>query len=281
VDGGDEDRRISVSPRHHVLLAREYVALVERAPKRDFVVRTLMRRQVGDLLLMTAELVIAGEETRALHPLSVAYPLHFRKTYFPGQLHDDPQVELDNYALASRLTSLPPPIGCTANVFRSCLIPGTPYARLSPFGVDPPEMNVPLAEKLPLASAAGLWLLAEQALAQLLTLQQGGLAHGDAELHNCIVCPSPLELLFIDFGSSVHRAAVDEAAWEVRCARDLEPILREAVLLQCALGRQVGRLADLSWERMDRLLPSADRFRRVIERQAAHDAGSSSPSPGA
>jgi hypothetical protein len=129
-------------------------------------------------------------------------------------------------------------------------------------------MNVPLAEKLPLASAAGLWLLAEQALAQLLTLQQGGLAHGDAELHNCIVCPSPLELLFIDFGGSVHRAAVGEAAWEARCARDLEPILREAVLLQCALGRQVGRLADLSWERMDRLLPSADRFRRVIERQA-------------
>jgi hypothetical protein len=267
VDRVDEDRRISVSPRHHVLLAQEYVALVERAPKRDFVVRTLMRRQVNDLLLMTAELVIAGEETRRLHPLAVAYPLHFRKTYFPGQLHDDPQVELDNYALASKLTSLPPPIGCTDNVFRSCLLPGTPYARLSPFGVEPPEMNLPLAEKLPLASAAGLWMLAEQALAQLLALQRGGLAHGDAELHNCIVCPSPLELLFIDYGSSVRRAAVDAAAWKARCALDLEPLLREAVLLQCALGRQVGPLAELSWERMDRLLPSADRFRNVIERQ--------------
>lgn len=268
MDGG-EDGYVSVSPRHQVLLAREYLALIERAPQRDFVVRTLMRRQVGDLLLMTAELVIAGAETRALHPLAVAYPLHFRKTYFPGQLHDDPEVEFDNHAQASRIIPVPPPIGHTAKVFRSCLIPGTPYARLSPFsGVEPPEMNVPIAEKLSLPSAAGLWLLAEQALAQLLALQEAGIAHGDAELHNAIVCPAPLQLLLIDFGGSVHRAAVSAEAWSARCARDLEPILREAVFLQCALGRQVGPLAELSWERMDRLLPSADRFRRVIERQA-------------
>jgi hypothetical protein len=123
-----------------------------------------------------------------------------------------------------------------------------------------------VAEKVPLESAAGLWLLAEQALAQLLALQEAGLAHGDAELHNCIVCPTPLELLFIDFGSSVHRSRVDADGWEARCARDLEPILREAVFLQCALGRQVGPLAELSWDRIDRLFPSGDRFRRVIER---------------
>jgi hypothetical protein len=268
VESVHQDQRIAVSPRHAVLLAQEYVALVNEPPKGDFVVRTLMRREANDLLLMTAELVIAGEETRSDHPLSVAYPLHFRKTYFPGQLYDDPQIEFDNHTLASQLTSIPPPIGCTANVFRSCLIPGRPYARLSPFGVEPAEMNIPRAEKLPLESAAGLWLLAEQALAQLLALQRGGLAHGDAELHNCIVCPAPLELLFIDFGSSVHRADLDDAAWEARCARDLEPILREAVFLQCALGRQVGPLAELSWERMDRLFPSGARFRRVIERQA-------------
>jgi hypothetical protein len=262
----DEDRRISVSPRHRVLLAEEYLPLVKRAPKRDFVVRTVVQRQANDLLLMTAELVIAGEETRALHPLAVTYPLHFKKTYFPGQFYDDPKIEFDNSVLASRVTSLPPPIGYASNIFRSCLLPGTAYARLSPFGVDPPERNVPVAEKVPLESAAGLWLLAEQALAQLLALQDAGLAHGDAELHNCIVCPTPLELLFIDFGSSVHRSRVDADGWEARCARDLEPILREAVFLQCALGRQVGPLAELSWDRIDRLFASPDRFRRVIER---------------
>jgi hypothetical protein len=228
-----------------------------------------MQRRANELLLMTAELVIAGEDTRRLHPLAVAYPLHFKKTYFPGQLHDDPQVEFDRHALASQIVAaLPPPIGFTATVFRSCLLPGKAYARLSPFGVEPFERNVPIAEELPLATAAGLWLLAEQALAQLLALQRGGLAHGDAELHNCIVCPAPLELLFIDFGSAVERASVDAAAWEARCALDLRPILREAVLLQCALGRQVGSLAELSWDRMDDLVSSPDRFRRQIERQA-------------
>jgi hypothetical protein len=251
-----------------VLLAEEYVALVEKAPKGDFVVRTLMRRQVGDLLLMTAELVIAGEETRRRHPLAVSYPLHFRKTYFPGQLYEDPRVEFDNHTLASQICPVPPPIGYSSDVFRSCLIPGTPYARLSPFGVDPPARNIPLAEQLPLASAAGLWLLAEQAFTQLVTLQAGGLAHGDPELHNCIVCPAPLELLFIDFGGSVQRAKVDAAAWEARCALDLAPVLREAVFLQCALGRQVGALAELAWNRMDDLLPAADHFRGVIERHA-------------
>jgi hypothetical protein len=212
--------------------------------------------------------VIAGVETRARHPLAVPYPLHFKKTYYPGQLYDDPQIEFDNYALASRITSLPPPIGYTTNEFRCCLLPGMTYARLSPFGVDPPDRNLPLAEKLTMATAAGLWLLAEQAFARLLALQGGGLSHGDAELHNCIVCPAPLEVFLVDYGSSVHRTSVDAAAWEKRCAKDLEPILREVVFLQCALGRQAGSLAELSWDRMDRLLPSADRFKRVIERQA-------------
>ena len=216
----NDDRSIRVSPRHEVLLANEYILLVEKPPKRDFVVRTIMRRQTNDLVLMLAELVIASEETRAAHPLALAYPLHFRKTYFPGQLNGDPEQEFASHTLASQIIPIPPPIGCTSTVFRSCLLPGQPYARISPFGVEPPEANIGLAEKLPLAAAAGLWLLAEQAFAQLVRLQEGGLAHGDPELHNCIVCPAPLELLLIDFGSAVRRDAVSAEAWEARCALD-------------------------------------------------------------
>jgi hypothetical protein len=129
-------------------------------------------------------------------------------------------------------------------------------------------MNLGLAEKLPLASAAGLWLLAEQALGQLLALQRGGLAHGDAELHNCIVCPAPLSLLLIDFESAVQKESVTPQAWAIRCSVDLVPLLREAVFLQCALGRQTGQLAELSWKRMDELFDVPERFRRQIEQQA-------------
>jgi hypothetical protein len=264
----EETRAIAVSPRHTVLLAMELFPLMEKAPKQDFVVRTRARREANGLPLMTAELVIAGEETRRAHPAAKTYPLHFRKTYFPGRLHGDPQVEFERHLRASQLCATPPPIGCTSNVFRSCLVPGQSYARLTPFGGEPPENNIAKAQKLPLAEAAGLWRLAEETLGQLRLLQEGGLAHGDSELHNIIVCPAPLEPILVDFEAAMEREAMESAAWETRCKLDLLPLLREAVYLQCALGRQPSRLGELSWNRMADLFRSPDRFRRAIEMQA-------------
>ncbi|HEX3904343.1 MAG TPA: hypothetical protein VH853_16010 [Polyangia bacterium] len=264
----DDSRAIAVSPRHTVLLAAELYPLIEKAPRQDFVVRTRARREANGLPLMTAELVIAGEETRRIHPAAATYPLHFRKTYFPGRLHGDPQVEFELHLLASQLCRTPPPIGHTSDVFRSCLVPGQSFARLTAFGGEPPENNIVKAQKLPLATAAGLWRLAEETLAQLLILESGGLAHGDTELHNIIVCPAPLEPILIDFEAAIRREAVDAAAWEARCKLDLQPLLREAVYLQCALGRQPGPLGDRSWSLLGELFRSPDRFRRAIEQQA-------------
>ena len=45
-----------VSPRHSVWLAKEYLQLLEKPPRHDFVVRTLAKRQAGSLMLMTGEL---------------------------------------------------------------------------------------------------------------------------------------------------------------------------------------------------------------------------------
>src|SRR5450432_1522607 len=246
----------------------ELYPLVTKPQWQDFVVRTRARREVNGMPLMAAELVIAGQETRKNHPLAATYPLHFRKTYFPGRLHGDPQVEYEQHLLASQLSRTPPPIGYTATTFRSCLVPGQSYARLTPFGGEPPENNIAKAQQLPLATAAGLWRLAEETLAQLLLLQEAGLAHGDAELHNCIVCPAPLEPILIDFEAAVRRGSIDDAAFDTRCKLDLEPLLREAVYLQCAIGRQPSRLGELSWNRLDALFRSPDRFRSAIEMQA-------------
>ena len=264
----DETRPIAVSPKHTVLLAAELFPLIETAPRHDFVVRTRARREANGLPLMSAELVIAGTETRQLHPAAATYPFHFRKTYFPGRLHGEPRVEFEQHLLASQLCATPPPIGHEPRVFRSCLVPGQSYARLTAFGGEPPENNIAKAQKLPLATAAGLWRLAEDMLAQQLLLQNGGLAHGDAELHNCIVCPAPLEAILIDFEAAVGRATLSDADWGRRCRLDLEPLLREAVYLQCALGRQPSHLGELSWDRMTELFRSPDRFRRAIETQA-------------
>jgi hypothetical protein len=263
----DENQRIPVSPRHAVLLAAELVPLVENAPRQDFVVLTRARREINGLPLMAAELVIAGEDTRRRHPAAETYPFHFRKTYFPGRMHGEPEVEFEHQRLASQLGSTPPPIGHEPDVFRSCLVPGQSYARLTPFGGEPPENNITKAQKLSLAMAAGLWRLSEELLAQHLALHDGGLAHGDSELHNCMVCPAPLEPILIDFEAAVRRDSVDDAAWAARCKLDLQPLLREAVYLQCALGRQPSRLGELSWGAMSELFRSPGRFQRAIETQ--------------
>jgi hypothetical protein len=261
----DDDRLVAVSPQHSVRLAREYVVLLERPPQNDYVVRTIARREANGMPLMTAEIVVAGWETRENHPLAATYPLHFRKTYSLARLSGDTAKEFENQTLASRILGLPPPIGFSPRVFRSCLVPGRPYERLTPFGVEPEESNVRLAQKLPLAAAAGLWGFAEDALKDLSTLHDAGLAHGDVQLHNLIVCPSPLDLVLVDFETAVRREGLTEEAWEAQRAEDLTPLLREAVFLQCALGRQAGSLADRSVDAMGRLFRSPDTFRRAIE----------------
>ena len=261
----DETRRIAVSPRHTVILSADLMPYIERAPWQDFVVRTLVHREVNGLPLMTAELVIAGQDTRRLHPAAAIYPFHFRKTYFSGHLRGDPSAEFEQQMLASRLSATPPPIGHEASVFRSCMVPGQSYARLTPFGGEPPESNITKAQKLGLATAAGLWRLAEELLAQHLALHRGGLAHGDSELHNCMVCPAPLGPILIDFEAAVRKDALDDAAWQARCKLDLMPLLREAVYLLCALGRQPSPLAELAWARLPELFRSPQRFQAAIE----------------
>ena len=40
-------------------------------------------------------------------PLADKYPLHFRKTYFPGQMHGDPENEFENHAFAAQIIGIP------------------------------------------------------------------------------------------------------------------------------------------------------------------------------
>lgn len=262
---GDEGELIPVSPRHAVRVAPDYLPMIRRAPGTDFVVRTITKREAHGLPLMSADMVIAGAEARERFAAANTYPLHFRKTLYPGRLHGDPRHEFARHTEAAAAIGIPPPIGCTHNVFRSCLLPGLPYSRLSPFGVEPEEANIVLAQQLALPSAAGLWRMIEDAFADLQALHLSGLAHGDAELHNFIVCPSPLEVVVIDFEAAVRREVVSPEVWDATCDKDLGPVLREATLLQCRLGQQPGELADTAWRRMDALFKNPDRFRREID----------------
>ncbi len=266
----DEDSIVPVSPRHAVRLAREYVTIVEKAQRRDFVVRTITRREAGGVPLMSAEIVIAGEDTRAEFPLSREYPCTFAKLTFgapawrsQGRIRSANTRESadrrapTHRAHADRLSHLPPT--------------GQPYSTLSPFAAEPEEANIPKARKLRVSEAAGLWLLAESAFAQISKLHEAGLSHGDTELHNFIVCPSPLEILPIDFEGAAERTGMADDDWNARVEKDVAPLLRQAVLLECALGAQAGPYAELAHARMKKLFKDGERFGREIERRSDLD----------
>jgi hypothetical protein len=264
MDVNDEDVLVAVSPRHSVRVGAEYAVWIRRAPRQDFVVRTILKREANGMPLMSADIVIAGDETRERYPLAASYPLHFRKTYYPGRLHGDPRQELERQNEAAAILGLPPAIGATHNTFRSCFLPGTPYTRLSPFNATPDEANLPHAHQLDLAKAAGLWRLLEDAFVALSRIHAAGLAHGDAELHNFVVCPAPLEIIMIDFEVAVRKDELGETAFEQRCHADLLPLLREAIFLQCSLGKQPGALATTALERLNSSFKNPERFRQEI-----------------
>jgi hypothetical protein len=268
----DDHLLVEVSPRHSIRLAEEYLAIVARPREADFVVRTVARRQANGLPLMAAEIVIAGTRTRAAFPLAERYPLHFRKTYFPGRMHADPEREFELQRAASELIAVAPPIGFDGSVFRSCLVPGTPFEALSPFQGEPEDIHLRQARELALDAAAGQWKLSELAFEALRSLHHGGFVHGDAVLQNFVVCPSPLEIVPIDFESSAQKDGLSDAEWEQRVQADFDPLLTHAVFLLCALGVQPGPLASAALARMDHVLRAPERFRLAIERRSELDA---------
>ena len=88
------------------------------------------------------------------------------------------------------------------------------------------------------------------------------------ELHNLIVCPAPLEMHLIDFENAREQAESDPAQWAKWQAEDLQNILREAVYLQCSLGRQEGAMAEAAERGLRSLFQNPARFTRAIQRRA-------------
>ena len=246
----DAGRPIAVSPRHTVLLAGAVPAGREAAAAR-------LRRPHGRAPRSqrpAADGRGAGDRERGdaqAHPAAATYPLHFRKTYFPGRLHEDPAVEFERHLLASELVP-------NAAAHR-------PQRRRVPQLPDPR----PVISRASRRSAANRRRTTSQG-GEAAAGDRGGVVatrRGDAgaaarasraaasrtATPSCTTsssAPSPLEPILIDFEAAVRRDAMTDADWEKRCKLDLEPLLREAVYLQCALGRQPSRLGELSWSRL-------------------------------
>lgn len=258
---------VALSPRHHAQLIPEFEYLINSPPDRDMVIRTVSRKLSNNMPLIQGHLVIAGKDTLDAYPLARDYPVHFRKTYYPTAFHPPATQEFAKHEKISKLIDIPPPIGATNNCFRSCFIPGIPLSRISPFGVEPLEQNFGVAERTEPGLLIGLWLLLEQVDAQLATLHEHGIAHGDLFLHNVIVSRSPVAVCLIDFEQAIERNPDTSAeAWADIVFRDLEEVRSHALWVQTGLGAQPGRLGDQSRLNAPRLLgPSASRCLQVIE----------------
>jgi len=201
--------------------------------------------------------------------LTEKYPVHFRKTYYPGAFHKPPQREYDHHLQISSILDLPPPIGATKNSFRSCMIPGTLLNRLSPFGIEPLDRNIEIAEDCDTLSLMGIWGLLETVHDQVTKLHTAGLAHGDLFLHNIIIPSSPIGVFLIDFELAVEKNEVSPKDWEKACAADFEELHRTAIYVQCGLGKQTGSLAETSLAHLEQLFgDTAPRFKKSVDRHS-------------
>ena len=263
---------ISVSPFHQIELDTTFSELLKHPPESDYVIRRLSQKTVNGEPLIQGELVISSAETLAEYPLAKTYPVHFRKTYYPICFHQDPGREYENHQAASELIDVPPPIGCDRTTFRSCFLPGVPFDRLSKFGVEPEDRNIQVASELSPAASIGLWHSLTEIYEKVSKLHQGGLVHGDLFLHNVIVSPTPLGVHLIDFEQAVQRDdAMAEAEWEQKQQADLAELLKLAIYLQCALGRQKSELAETSISSVADIFNDGDRFVRAIARRRSWD----------
>lgn len=257
---------IALSPYHEIELPEAYRHWAEHAPQQDQVIRTLSKKLANGQPLIQGDLVVAGRESRETWPLATQYPVHFRKTYYPTCFHQHPDIEFRHHEKAAQLLDVPAPIGATRTSFRSCFIPGDSLRKLSPFGVEPIDANIAIAEKLDHLHLIGYWRLLEEVYGQVTRLHEGGLAHGDLFIHNVIVSLAPVGIFLIDFELSVDRdEAGDEEKWEKAVREDFREILLEAVCVQCGLGIQAGPLAEHSLEELESLTGTAhDRFVRAL-----------------
>ena len=236
---------VPLSPLHRVELAENLRYLVSNPPEKDFPLHSIARKTGPDgRELVHSELVIAGKRARAMFPLAARYPVHFVKSYHPWSFHGDPRVEFENNRAAARILGTPEPIGFDSNSFRAMFLPGKPLSKFSPFtGVEPPERCLDIAQRTDPALLIGLWRLAAEAFEQIEKLHAQRFYHGDLELHNIVICTSPIQTFLIDFEGSQRAVDCPEETWASYRARDLFEISRLAIYLQCGLGRQQGPLA--------------------------------------
>jgi len=102
--------------------------------------------------------------------------------------------------------------------------------------------------------------LAADVFEQIEKLHAQRFYHGDLELHNVIICTSPIQAFLIDFEGSQRAFTGPEETWASYSARDLFELSRLAIYVQCGLGRQPGPFAQRALQNLPALFRTPSTF---------------------
>lgn len=255
--------KIKVSPHHSIEVSPQYEDLIKEPRNEDYLLHVILNKKdaYGETLIQT-ELTIAGKKTLKQFPATQEYPVHFVKRYSLSSYHNDPEIEYENGLEIQKYIDISTPLGADAKTFRNCFIPGVGLDKKSPFGVEPLYRNIDIAEEAEPKDLRALWKHLESAFQHTTTLHQNNWIHGDLELHNIIVSDKPVNTYLIDLESALPRDKVDH--WENACLADLEHIMRDAIYIQCALGKKDTSLGKTSRQSLEQLFKDPEEFADLL-----------------
>jgi hypothetical protein len=228
----------------------------------------------GSRPAVSGVVVVAGKNTRDLHPVTRLEPLHFVKVYHPGTKGEVAREWERTKVVAASMKPpfFPRPLGYETDVrapfapesmkmldigwadkldiYRSKVVPGKTLAAVSPLGTGHylgANTKLDVANKWSKSDLQRLWLTLEDTHKLLQKHHRSGVSHGDSHRHNLMLVETGTkwEPVFVDYEAAKFKTQMLPQAWKLRCEDDFDDLLREAMWLQkTKLGPQVGDLAN-------------------------------------
>lgn len=257
------------SPKALDGLQAAYGEFVATPPREDITLLSVYENldASGSRPLVLGELVLAGRKTRLTVPETQRYPIHFKKTYFPGA-SGNPKDELKLTKQAADLLGgfSPKAIGADNFSIRTSIVPGVAWAAISPLCKGHNFVSGSRKESL----GQGLHLLREgkrtpALLSYWKTLEAINTAidrlhkkcvHGDLHRNNILMVPQKggFEPVIIDFETLQDLRGLDkEEASELK-ADDKQELWMECAALQLVIGKQPTKLGKEAWVKREELL---------------------------
>lgn len=224
---------------------RNLEKLFQQPPQDDVLLQTIYETP-----FVRGDIVLAGKKTRAAHPMTQYYPVHFRKTYLEKMAgwesptsHEEKQTMMvwGHFEEEGCPGRVPRPLGCEPDTFRSELIQAKTVGALSPVHNcnDPQELarQITEARKHP-SDLRKLWAGLEAVRDAMAMLHSGGMLHKDAHRENLMIAydgqGNPSGHL-IDFETSEEDPRFATPEWARATYEDCKLLIEEATLVRmCA-----------------------------------------------